>query len=887
MAGYQIMTPQHWQQVKQVFQSALERPPDRRVAFLDEACASDPSLRCEVESLISSHDQASDSIEAIAGGVAALMLTDDQGGSFIGRDVGPYKITSHIGKGGMGDVYLAQDLRLDRLVALKLLPREFAQNEDRLRRFQREARAVSALNHPNILTIHEVGQIDSLNFIVAEFIEGETLRTHMRRERLTVREALGIAIQIASALATAHKAGIVHRDVKPENIMLREDGIVKVLDFGLAKLTQQQSSATDTEAPTVTNLTTDPGTMMGTVNYMSPEQARGLDVDERTDIFSLSILIYEMIAGKRPFEGETTSDVIASLLTKEPAPIVSHDNEVPAELERIVGKCLEKDCDNRYRSAQELLEDLEHLRRDLDSGVAVALAQISEPRQKAFLTRGLLVLFILAATILAVTIYMFALRGTRAGTAPETKSLNGAVDSIAVLPLANVGTDPDTEYLSDGITESLIRSLSHIPSLKVIARASVLRYKGQDVDPQAVGRELGASAVLTGRIIQRGDGFSISVELMDARDNSHLWGEQYNRKLTDLLSVQQEMSREISERLRLRLTGEEQQQVTRSHAENAEAYQLYLKGRYFFDRDDEAGRQRAREYFQQAIEKDPSCALAYVGLADAAISAHVLNSNYAAQAHDAKVAVIKALEIDSSVGEAHISLANIIWRKEWNFAGAEQEFKRGIELNPGYASAHHEYSHYLMALGRVEESLAESERFLELDPLSPPGHVHMGWYYLMTRQYDQAIDWVRKALTMDPNFRNARVHLGEAYYYAGMFDESVEEYLKAGILSGARPEMIGSLREAYKRSRIRGFLQRWLNEEKRSEERFIPYFPRAHQVAKLYGRLGAKEQAMDWLEKASESRQLLPEHIRRDPEFDNLRSDPRFTDLLRRIGLPQ
>ena len=364
------MTPQHWQQVKQLFQSALQYPPDRRAAFLDEACASDPTLRGEVDSLISSYDQADDSIEAMAGDVAAQILADDRG-SFIGKNIGSYKIISEIGSGAMGNVFLAEDPRLNRRVALKLLPAEFAENQDRLRRFQREARAVSALNHPNILTIHEVGRIDSLNFIVAEFIEGETLRNRIRRQRLPVREALGIAIQIASALAAAHKAGIVHRDVKPENIMLREDGIVKVLDFGLAKLTQRQLSATDTEAPTLTTLTTDPGTMMGTVNYMSPEQARGLEVDECTDIFSLGVLIYEMVTGKRPFEGDTSSDVIAALLMKQSAPMVSHVSDVPAELEKIVRKCLEKDCKDRYRSAEDLLNYLEHSRRNIGSGAAL------------------------------------------------------------------------------------------------------------------------------------------------------------------------------------------------------------------------------------------------------------------------------------------------------------------------------------------------------------------------------------------------------------------------------------------------------------------------------------------------------------------------------------
>ena len=874
------MTPQHWQQVKQILQSVLEYPLNERDAFLDQACASDPALRSEVESLISSHEQVGDSIESMAGGLAAQMLAEDRSRCFIGREIGHYKILSHIGTGGMGDVFLAQDLRLDRCVALKLPPGEFAQDQARLRRFQREARAVSALNHPNILTIHEVGQVDSLNFIAAEFIEGETLRAHIQRGKLEIREAVGIAIQIASALAAAHKAGIIHRDVKPENIMLRDDGIVKVLDFGLAKLTQHQPSNTDTEAPTLGGLTTDPGTRMGTVNYMSPEQARGLEVDECTDIFSLGVLIYEMITGRRPFDGDTSSDVIAALLTKQSSPMVSHANGVPAELERIVRKCLEKVCENRYRSAEELLNDLEHLRQDIDSGAAVALIQTRQARRWPFQTRPLIGFLILGALIVAVAIYLREFSGARAGTPPEMKSPVASVDSIAVLPLLEAGTRPDTDYLSDAFIDGLIRSLSHIPNLKVIARASVVRYKNQVVDARAVGRDLGVSAVLTGRLVQRGDGLSISVELMDARNDSHLWGARYDRKLTDLLSIQQEISREISEKLHLRLTSEKRDQVA-NHAEDAEAYQLYLKGLSFLERNDEASIQRAREYFQQALGKDPDYALAYTGLADTYI-----DQRNEANARQAKESVMKALEIDGSLGEAHISLASILWHSEWDFAGAEREFRRGIELNPGYASAHHDYSHYLMTIGRVEESLAESKRYLDLDPLSPPGNVHMGWYYLTVRQYEQAIHWEQKALAMDTNFRNARFQLGEAFYHKGMFDEAVDEYLKAGVLSGAPPKLIETLSEAYAKLNITGFLKRWLSEEKQSKARLIPFFPRSHMVAKLYGRLGAKNRAMECIEKAFENRDLVVDALVTEPDFDGLRSDQRFASLLRRVGLP-
>lgn len=876
------MTPQHWQQVKQLFQSALQYPPHGRAAFLDEACVSDPTLRSEVESLISSHEQVGDSIESLAGGLTAQMLAGDRVLSLIGQEIGPYKILSHIGNGGMGDVYLAQDLRLDRRVALKLPPQEFVQNQDRMRRFRQEARAVSALNHPNILTIHEVGQIDSLSFIAAEFIEGETLRAHMQREKLEIREAVSIAIQITSALAAAHKAGIVHRDVKPENIMLRDDGIVKVLDFGLAKLLHRPLSTSDTEEHTLANLATDPGTMMGTVNYMSPEQARGLEVDECTDIFSLGVLLYEMITGRRPFEGDTSSDVIAALLTKQSSPMVSHVGGVPAELERIVRKCLEKACENRYRSAEALLNDLEHIRRDIDLGVAAAENETRNSQQSPFQTRPLIVFLIVAAlTIVGEAIYLRGIWGAHASAPAQMRSPRPSVDSIAVLPLLEAGTHPDTDYLTDAFTDSLIRSLSHIPKLKVIARASVVRYKNRVVDAQSVGRDLGVSAVLTGRLVQRGDGVSISVELMDARDNSYLWGQRYERKLTDLLSVQREISREVSKKVTPGLTTEAREQLASNHTGNAEAYQIYLKGQHFLERNDEASIQRAREYFQQAIEKDPGYALAYTGLADTYI-----DQPDPSNARQAKEAVLKALEIDNSLGEAHISLASILWHSEWDFAGAEPEFRRGIELNPGYASAHHDYSHYLMTIGRVEESLAESKRYLELDPLSPPGNVHMGWYYLTVRQYDQAIYWEQKALAMDTNFRNARFQLGEAFYHKGMFDEAVGEYLKAGVLSGAPPKLIETLREAYTKLHITGFLKRWLSEERQSKERLIPLFPRSHIVAKLYGRLGARNRSMECIEKAFENRDLVVDALGTEPDFDGLRSDLRFTSLLRRIGLP-
>jgi eukaryotic-like serine/threonine-protein kinase len=552
----------------------------------------------------------------------------------IGKTLSHYQVTEKLGAGGMGEVYLAQDTQLRRKVALKLLPAQFTKDEDRLHRFEQEAYAASALNHPNIITIHEIGQVGDSHFIATEFIDGQTLRQQMT-SRLRLTEALDVVIQVASALTAAHAAGILHRDVKPENVMLRPDGLVKVLDFGLAKLAERSSPRMGAEAPTAAQVDTDPGTVMGTAQYMSPEQARGLKVDGRTDIFSLGVVLYEMVAGRAPFEGATAADLIISIVEKEPAPLSRYAPDVRAELQRIVSKALRKDRETRYQTVKDLLIDLKSLREELEfeaklersgernvtrgelvtpsggqagvaagelvvsteeAGVVVRTTSSAEYLVGEVRRHKGPVLLALAILIIAGAAIFYSARGGK------------AIDSVAVLPFVNASADPDTEYLSDGITESLINSLSQVSRIKVIARSSVFRYKGRETDPRAVGRELGVQAVLTGRVMQRGDDLSISAELMDARDNSHIWGEQYHRKLADLLTVQQEITRDMSEKLRLKLSGEEQKRLTKSYTENAEAFQLYSKGRYYWNRQTEDGTKKAIECFQQAIDKDPNYA---------------------------------------------------------------------------------------------------------------------------------------------------------------------------------------------------------------------------------------------------------------------------------------
>ncbi|MDQ2920851.1 MAG: serine/threonine-protein kinase, partial [Acidobacteriota bacterium] len=628
------MTPDRWQHIKRVLDDALERAPGERAGFLDEACAGDQSLRKEVESFIISNQQAGSFIESPAFELMAESLGDETD-SMAGQFFGPYQINARIGTGGMGEVYLAQDSRLGRKVALKMLPDYFTRDDERVRRFQQEARAASALNHPNIITIYEIGQIDSRHFIATEFIEGETLRQRMARTRMKIGEVLEVATQVAGALTAAHQAGIAHRDIKPGNIMLRPDGVVKVLDFGLAKLTEQKGD--DLEAATLVN--TKQGIVMGTAHYMSPEQARGQKIDARTDLFSLGAVLYEMVAGGVPFEGETMMDVLASILEKEPPPLTRHLPEAPKELQRIVIKALRKHVDGRYQTSKDMLADLKSLKEEMefeaklesstapDSIDRVAAASSDRqamvgPAQKLARQTGKIssaeyligeikrhravVAAVVAILVIAAAAIVYSSLAGRGET----------IDSVAVLPFVNASSDENAEYLSDGITESIIYNLSQLPNLKVMSRSSVFRYKGKETDPQLVGRELSVRAVMTGRVIQRGDGLMISAELVDARDNRLLWGQQYNRKMTDILAVQGEISREISEKLRLRLTGEEQKRLTKGYTENAEAYQLYLKGRYYWNKRTEDGYKKGIEQFLRAIEKDPTYALAYTGLAD-------------------------------------------------------------------------------------------------------------------------------------------------------------------------------------------------------------------------------------------------------------------------------
>ncbi|MEK6322621.1 MAG: protein kinase [Acidobacteriota bacterium] len=827
-----------------------------------------------------------------------------------GTRLGRYEVRSQLGAGGMGEVYLAEDTTLGRKVALKILPDRFTKDESRLQRFVQEAKAVSSLNHPNIITIHEIGQENSAHFITTEFIDGLTLRQQIASGGMKLTTVLDVGIQVASALAAAHEAGIIHRDVKPENIMMRRDGYVKVLDFGLAKLTQPPAHAIDTQAPTAGRVSTETGVVMGTARYMSPEQARGHKVDARSDIFSLGVVLYEMVTDKVPFEGPSASDVIASILTKEPPPLSRYSPEVPAELERVVTKSLEKDKEERYQVVKDLLLDLKRLKQRLEfeaeqersgrpnaigqapvktSGgqAAIGTANKSAPStaEVGAAHTSVSVKYLVSeikrhpkACVLAlvVTVTMLSAIGYWAwgGKAGQ------AIGSIAILPMTNAGGDINSEYLSDGITENIINSLSQLSGLKVMARTTAFRYKGKDIDAQAAGRELNVDAVMTGKVIQHGETLIVQADLVNVADGTQIWGDKYNRKLSDILEVQEDIARRISEKLRLRLTGEERERLAKPPTENTEAYQLYLKGRYHLYRQ-EGDVKKAFNYFEQAIANDPSYALAYAGLADSYAEFQRTGINLL-PAHEAmpkaKQAAMKALELDEQLAEAHISLAQIKEGYEWDWAGAEREYKRAIELNPNLARVHHEYGAYLSMLGRHKESIAELKRALEIDPLDLDANTELGYRLFVARQYDQAIEQFRKALDMDPNSPEAHNGLGWVYERKGMYQEALAELSKIS-LSEYNRAMFGWV---YASSGRKSDAHKVIGElVAQSQKRYIsPYL-----IALIYARLGEKDQTIQWLEKAYENRDNWMVWIKVDPGLDFLRSDPRFTDLLQRVGL--
>src|SRR5262245_58363556 len=645
----QALTSERWRQVKEIFQADVELPAAERETYLAGACEGDPSLQTEIESLIAAHEEPGTFLGDPAFDLAAESAVD----ALLGKSLGRYRILALLGRGGMGEVYRAKDATLGRDVAIKVLPSDFSIDRDRLRRFEQEARAASALNHPNIITIHEFGQDGGVHFIVSEFIEGETLRRRIASERINSGEIPEVAIQIASALNAAHEAGIVHRDIKPENVMVRPDGLVKVLDFGLAKLIERRSYDTVTDTNELAEATTaawgggEAGVVMGTINYMSPEQARGQRLDARSDLFSLGVALFEMAAGCAPFVRPTVADTIASILEKEPPPLAQFTSEVPEALEQIIRKALSKDRKERYQTARELLDDLKRLKSG-DAPVASSPVK-KETRTGAIKWRLRGAAIALATLVAVIAGAVYHSRGDR------------TIESIAVLPFVNVDGNPEAEYLADGITETLIYSLSRLSDLKVRPRNSVFRYKGREFDPQAAGRELKVEAVLAGQIKQHGDQIIISLELIDVRDNRQIWGARYQRRLADLLTAQADIAWEVSRNLRLRLSSEEQRSLAKHYTDNIEAYESYARGRSYWNNRSREGFEMAIGYFNRAIAIDPKYALAYAGLADCYLSMTTYGMFPTTEDGYSKTkeAAKKALAIDDTLAEAHSTLAQL------------------------------------------------------------------------------------------------------------------------------------------------------------------------------------------------------------------------------------
>jgi eukaryotic-like serine/threonine-protein kinase len=791
-----------------------------------------------------------------------------------GKRLGPYSLVSRLGSGGMGEIYLAQDTRLGRQVALKFLPPSFREDPERLRRFQNEARAASTLNHPNVATIYEIAEAEDITFIAMEFIEGQTLNQKISGRTLMTGEIVNISIQVADALDDAHSRGVVHRDIKTSNIMITRREQVKVLDFGLAKVSSI-SSLELSDVPTAVK--TAPGLVMGTVQYMSPEQAVGGAIDARSDLWSFGVVLYEMATGRKPFIGATVGETIDKIRHSQPEAIARFNYETPAELERIIRKCLEKDRENRYQSARELMIDLKNLRRDLESDAQVTPRLPTENKSNV---RNRVLLIVAGVLILSIVAVYYLTHREQS----RTEIANAQIKSIAVLPFKPLVAGNRDETLELGMADTLITKLSNVRNVDVRPISAVRKYSGLEQDAIAAGRDQQVDAVLDGVILRSGDQVRVSVRFLRVNDGSQLWSGQFQEHMTQIFAVQDSISERVASALALTLAGGERQQLTKHHTENAEAYELYLRGRLQMSRLTDDGFLKGRDYFQQAISLDSNYALAHAALADSYMALGGWNVATPKESFPkAREAALRALQLDPSLPEPHATLAMVSFAFDWDWKTAEQEFKRALDLNPNHPDAHQLYSYYLTAMKRFDESLAQMQRAKELDPASLSKLAGIGEILNYMGRSDEAIEQFEKCLELDPNSGFAHWSLGNVYVHKQMYDQAISQYKKAIPLSGTSPDEPSTLAYAYAKSGRRKQALETIEELiRRSERSYIS----STLIATTYAALGNHDEAMKFLRKAVDQRDGVLPFTGVDPIFADLRSDSRYVEILRRVGLP-